>query len=75
MTRAEADRNRSTMWSDDAFGATEFLIADHRDFIFPPHLHETLAIGVIVQSLVRRSPVGRRPVTRALHGPDGPRTT
>ncbi len=30
-----------------AFEATEFLFADYRDFVFPPHVHETFAIGVI----------------------------
>jgi AraC-like DNA-binding protein len=34
-------------WSDGAFEATEFLFADYRDFVFPPHVHETFAIGVI----------------------------
>ena len=40
--------NQSMMWSDEAFEATEFLFADYRDFIFPPHVHETFGIGVIV---------------------------
>jgi AraC-like DNA-binding protein len=35
------------MWSDTAFEATEFLFACYRDFAFPPHVHETFAIGVI----------------------------
>ena len=32
---------------DEAFDATEFLFADYRDFVFPLHVHETFAIGVI----------------------------
>lgn len=31
----------------DIFGATEFLLADFRDFVYPRHVHETFAIGVI----------------------------
>ena len=38
---------QSVSWSDAAFEATEFLAADYREFVFPPHLHETFAIGVI----------------------------
>jgi AraC-like DNA-binding protein len=39
--------NQSIMWSDTAFEATEFLFAAYRDFVFPPHVHETFGIGVI----------------------------
>ena len=39
--------NQSRTWSDEAFQSTEFLFADYRDFVFPPHVHETFAIGVI----------------------------
>ncbi|MGX9143222.1 helix-turn-helix domain-containing protein [Mesorhizobium sp. 128a] len=39
--------NQSRTWSDEAFQATEFLFASYRDFVFPPHVHETFAIGVI----------------------------
>lgn len=39
--------NQSMAWSDDSFAATEFLFADYRDFVFPLHVHETFAIGVI----------------------------
>ncbi len=39
--------NQSKTWSDEAFEATEFLFADYRDFVFPPHVHETFGIGVI----------------------------
>jgi AraC-like DNA-binding protein len=39
--------NQSKTWSDAAFETTEFLCADYRDFTFPPHVHETFAIGVI----------------------------
>ena len=39
--------NQSKTWSDEAFGTTQFLFADYRDFAFPPHVHETFAIGVI----------------------------
>jgi AraC-like DNA-binding protein len=39
--------NQSLTWSDESFEATEFLFADYRDFIFPLHVHETFAIGVI----------------------------
>ena len=47
MKRREPGGNQSATWSDKAFGATEFLFADYRDFVFPAHLHETFAIGVI----------------------------
>jgi len=60
MKRAEPGSNQSTTWSDEAFGATEFLFADYRDFVFPPHLHETFAIGVIEAGGQRFRP-GRAP--------------
>jgi AraC-like DNA-binding protein len=44
MKRTESTSNHSTVWFDQA---TEFLSADYRDFAFPPHVHETFAIGVI----------------------------
>jgi AraC-like DNA-binding protein len=44
MRRAEPSSNQSAMWSDEA---TEFLLADYRDFAFPPHVHDTFAIGVM----------------------------
>jgi AraC-like DNA-binding protein len=47
MKQLEPIANRSTFWSDLAFEATEFLLADYRDFTFPPHVHETFGIGVI----------------------------
>jgi AraC-like DNA-binding protein len=39
--------NQSRTWSDEALQAPEFLFADYRDFVFPPHVHETFGIGVI----------------------------
>jgi hypothetical protein len=39
--------NQSVTWSDEAFGATEFLFADYRDLVLPAHVHETFTIGVI----------------------------
>jgi AraC-like DNA-binding protein len=57
---SEPGTNRSTSWSDEAFGATEFLFADYRDFVFPAHLHETFAIGVIQAGGQRFRP-GRDP--------------
>ena len=51
---------QSVSWSDAAFEATEFLFADYRDFVFPPHLHETFAIGVIEAGGQRFRP-GRAP--------------
>ena len=51
---------QSVSWSDGAFEATEFLFADYRDFVFPPHLHETFAIGVIQAGGQRFRP-GRAP--------------
>ena len=39
--------NQSRTWSDEAFSATQFLFADYRNFVFPPHVHETFAIGII----------------------------
>ena len=47
MTRQLSSGNLSKTWSDDLFEATEFLYADYRDFVFPLHVHETFAIGVI----------------------------
>src|SRR6476646_3485669 len=47
MTQCRRDTNESKSWSDDAIGATEYLYEDYRDFFFPPHVHETFAIGVI----------------------------
>lgn len=52
--------NQSATWSERAFEATEFLFADYRDFAFPPHLHETFAIGVIEAGGQRFRP-GRAP--------------
>ena len=53
--------NQSTTWFDRAFEPTEFLSADYRDFAFPPHVHETFAIGVI-EAGGQRFRHGRAPV-------------
>jgi AraC-like DNA-binding protein len=47
MKQRGPSANQSMSWSDEAFEATEFLFADYRDFVFPPHVHETFGIGVI----------------------------
>jgi hypothetical protein len=47
MAAPLSNGNHSVAWSDESFGATEFLFADYRDFAFPLHVHETFAIGVI----------------------------
>jgi AraC-like DNA-binding protein len=47
MRRSGPSGNQLRTWSDEAFQATEFLLADYRNFAFPPHVHETFAIGVI----------------------------
>jgi AraC-like DNA-binding protein len=47
MERLGQRGNHSQTWSDGAFGTTQFLFAHYRDFAFPPHVHETFAIGVI----------------------------
>jgi AraC-like DNA-binding protein len=47
MQRSRPSNNQSKTWSDEAFETTEFLLADYRDFVFPPHVHETFGIGVI----------------------------
>jgi AraC-like DNA-binding protein len=47
MKQVGPSANQSTSWSDQAFEATEFLFAHYRDFVFPPHVHETFGIGVI----------------------------
>ena len=60
MRRAQPSSNQSATWSDEAFEATEFLFADYRDFVFPAHLHETFAIGVIEAGGQRFRP-GRAP--------------
>lgn len=39
--------NHIRTWTDDAVEAVDYLCADYRDFAFPPHLHDTYAIGVI----------------------------
>jgi len=52
--------NQWTAWFDQAFEPTEFLFADNRDFVFPPHVHETFAIGVIEAGAQRFRP-GRAP--------------
>src|SRR5262245_40422714 len=57
---SEPGTNRSASWSDAALGATEFLFADYRDFVFPAHLHETFAIGAIQAGGQRFRP-GRAP--------------
>src|SRR5215510_13753160 len=60
MRRDETIYNQSASWSDAAFETTEFLLADYRDFVFPAHLHETFAIGVIEAGGQRFRP-GRAP--------------
>ena len=60
MKRSRPSANQSTSWSDAAFEATEFLFADYRDFVFPPHMHETFGIGVIEAGGQRFRP-GRAP--------------
>lgn len=60
MTRPHPSANRSLTWSDEAFDTTEFLFADYRDFVFPLHVHETFAIGVIESGGQRFHP-GRSP--------------
>ena len=60
MRPAQPSSNQSATWSDEAFEATEFLFADYRDFVFPAHLHETFAIGVIEAGGQRFRP-GRAP--------------
>jgi AraC-like DNA-binding protein len=47
MKRSGPSANQSRSWSDEAFETTEFLFADYRNFVFPPHVHETFGIGVI----------------------------
>jgi AraC-like DNA-binding protein len=47
MTQCRPDTNQSMSWSDEALGPTEYLYAHYRDFAFPPHVHETFAIGII----------------------------
>jgi AraC-like DNA-binding protein len=47
MEKVRSGGDRAKTWSDSAFGSTEFLCADYRDFAFPPHVHETFAIGII----------------------------
>src|SRR5262245_26144876 len=56
MRRVEARSNQSASWSEAAFEATEFLFADYRDFVYPAHLHETFAIGVIEAGAQRFRP-------------------
>ncbi|MBB4261346.1 AraC family transcriptional regulator [Bradyrhizobium sp. CIR3A] len=46
-SRSAVSVNQSKSWSDQSLAATEFFFADYRDFMFPPHVHETFAIGVI----------------------------
>ena len=60
MERPVASGNHLKTWSDEALAATEFLVADYRDFVFPPHVHETFGIGVIEAGGQRFRP-GRAP--------------
>jgi AraC-like DNA-binding protein len=39
--------DQTTVWVDDTLDGTDFLTAHYVRFAFPPHFHETFAIGVI----------------------------
>ena len=43
----ENGQDQTSAWVDDALDGTDFLAAHYVRFAFPPHLHETFAIGVI----------------------------
>jgi AraC-like DNA-binding protein len=47
MSVSEPGVDQSRTWTEPAFGPTEFLSAHYRSFVFPPHVHETFAIGII----------------------------
>ncbi|WP_292493530.1 AraC family transcriptional regulator [Mesorhizobium sp.] len=58
-THRNAEGNEASYWSDDAVARTEFLAARYTDFAFPPHFHETHAIGIIETGGQRFSQAGR----------------
>lgn len=45
--------NHIRTWTDGALEPVEYLAADFREFAFPPHLHDTYAIGVIERGAQR----------------------
>lgn len=47
--------NKVEIWVDSALDTVEFLRASYPDFAFPPHLHDTFAIGIIEQGAQRFS--------------------
>jgi len=47
MSVSDPSGDQSRTWTDPAFEPTEFLSAHYRNFVFPPHVHETFAIGII----------------------------
>jgi AraC-like DNA-binding protein len=47
--------NDASFWSDNALNRTEFLAAHYTSFVFPPHFHESYAIGIIVSGAQRFS--------------------
>ncbi len=49
-------RNAVDIWLDVALEPVEYLRADYYDFVFPPHLHEGYAIGVIERGAQRFRP-------------------
>jgi AraC-like DNA-binding protein len=54
-----APPNTVQVWSDHVLEPTEYLSASYKDFVFPPHLHEGFAIGVIERGAQRFRP-GRK---------------
>lgn len=48
--------NQIRMWTDNALEPVDYLSADYQDFVFPPHLHDSYAIGVIERGAQRFSP-------------------
>jgi len=54
--RSQHEFNRLQTWMDPALEPTEFLAAEFQNFLFPPHLHEAYAIGIIEEGGQRFRP-------------------
>lgn len=54
--------NKIRMWTDNALEPVEYLSADYQDFAFPPHVHDSYAIGVIERGAQRFRPGNRSPL-------------
>jgi AraC-like DNA-binding protein len=58
----ENGQDQTSAWVDDTLDGTDFLAAHYVRFAFPPHVHETFAIGVIETGGQRFRPERRSPL-------------